>query len=89
MIENNFWNSRLKAETLQKFWDHQNNLVEQLKVRTIFGNRMFFFNLFPEVSQKLEQLEFKLRFFVGFRIIQEKLEKDSNYFIDVLFDSLF
>ena len=22
VLENNFWNSRLKAENLQKFWDH-------------------------------------------------------------------
>ena len=42
VIEKHFWNSRLKAENLQKFWDHQNNLFKQWKVRTIFGNRMLF-----------------------------------------------
>ena len=42
LIEKNFWNSRLKAENLQKFWDHENNLFKQWKVRTIFGNRMLF-----------------------------------------------
>ena len=47
--EKNFWNSRLKAENLQNFWDHLNNLFKQWKVRTIFGNRMLF-NLFLEVS---------------------------------------
>ena len=26
VIEKNFWNSRLKAENLQKFWDHWSNL---------------------------------------------------------------
>ena len=36
------WNSRLKAENLQKFWDHLNNLFKQWKVRTISGNRMLF-----------------------------------------------
>ena len=36
------WNSRLKAENLQNFWDHQNNLFKQWKLRTIFGNRMLF-----------------------------------------------
>ena len=42
VIEKNFWNLRLKAENLQKIWDHKNNLFKQWKVRTIFGNRMFF-----------------------------------------------
>ena len=42
VVEKNFWNSRLKAEDLQKFWDHSNNLFKQWKVRTIFGNRMLF-----------------------------------------------
>ena len=28
---------RLKAENLQKIWDHKNNLFKQWKVRTIFG----------------------------------------------------
>ena len=35
-------NSRLKAENLQIFLDHLNNLFKQWKVRTIFGNRMLF-----------------------------------------------
>ena len=35
VIEKNFWNSRLKAENLQNFWDHQNNSFEQWKVRLI------------------------------------------------------
>ena len=42
VIEKNFWNSRMKAENLQNFWDHQNNLFKQWKVRTIYGNRMLF-----------------------------------------------
>ena len=42
VIEKIFWNSRLKAENLQKFWDLWNNLFKQWKVRTIFGNRMLF-----------------------------------------------
>ena len=42
VIEKNLWNSRLKAENLKKIWDHQNNLFEQWKVRTILGNRLFF-----------------------------------------------
>ena len=45
--EQKFWNLRLKAENLRKFWDHLNNL----KVRTIFGNTMFFSNLFLGLSQ--------------------------------------
>ena len=28
MIEQFFWNSRLKAENLQNFWDHLDNLVK-------------------------------------------------------------
>ena len=42
VIEKNFWNSRLKAENLQIFWDHLNNLFKQWKVRTISGNRILF-----------------------------------------------
>ena len=42
VIEKNFWNSRLKAENLQKFWDHLNDLFKQWKVRTIFADRMLF-----------------------------------------------
>ena len=33
---------RLKAENLQKIWDHYNNLFKQWKFSTIFGNRMLF-----------------------------------------------
>ena len=47
VIGKNFWNSRLKAETLQNFWDCKNNLSKQWKVRTIFGNRILF-QLVPE-----------------------------------------
>ena len=42
VIEKNFWNSRLKAENFQKFWDHLTNLFKQWQVRTIPGNRMLF-----------------------------------------------
>ena len=42
LIQKNFWNLRLKAENLQTFWDHLNNLFKQWKVRTISGNRMLF-----------------------------------------------
>ena len=42
VIKKKIWNSRLKAENFQKFWDHKNNLFKQWKVRTIFGNRMLF-----------------------------------------------
>ena len=42
VIEKNFWNSRLKTENLQSFWDHKNNLFKQWKVKIIFGNRMLF-----------------------------------------------
>ena len=50
VIEKNFWNSRLKAKNLQNFWDHQNNLFKQWKVRTIFETECCF-DLFLEVSQ--------------------------------------
>ena len=36
VIEKNFWNSKLKAENLKKFWDHFNNLFEKYMVRTVF-----------------------------------------------------
>ena len=42
VIEKNLWNSRLKAENLQTFLDHLNNLFKLWRVRTISGNRMLF-----------------------------------------------
>ena len=42
VIEKNLWNSRLDAENLQNFWNQENNLFKQWKVRTIFGKRMLF-----------------------------------------------
>ena len=39
VIKKKFSNTRLKAENLQNFWGHLNNLF---KLRTIFGNRIFF-----------------------------------------------
>ena len=42
----------LKAKNLQNSWDHWNNLFKQWKVRTIFGNRMFFW-LVPVNVRKL------------------------------------
>ena len=42
VIEKKVWNSRLKADNLKKFWDHWNNLFKQWKIRTIFGNWIFF-----------------------------------------------
>ena len=42
VIEKYFWNSRLKAENLQNFSDHWNNLFKQWKDRAISGNRMLF-----------------------------------------------
>ena len=47
VIENIFWNLRLKAENLKNVWDHSNNLFKQWKVRTIFGNAMLF-QIVPE-----------------------------------------
>ena len=37
-----FANLKLKAENLQKFWNHLNNLFKQWKFKTISGNRMLF-----------------------------------------------
>ena len=45
--EKSFEISRLKAESLQIFWDHINNLFEQWKVRTIFETE-YFLNLLLE-----------------------------------------
>ena len=42
VIKKKIWNSRLKAENLQNFWYHQNNLLERWKVRTIFETKWFF-----------------------------------------------
>ena len=40
VIEKNLWNSRLKAQNLQRFWDHLSNLFKLWNVRIISGNRM-------------------------------------------------
>ena len=37
VIKKNFWNSRLKANNLQFFWDHLNNLFGQWIIRPIFS----------------------------------------------------
>ena len=50
VIEKKFWNSWLKAENLQNFWDHLNNLFKQWKVRTISGK-----GLFNNYVEKLEK----------------------------------
>ena len=67
VTEKNFWNSKLNAENLKKFWHHQNNLFKTWKVRTIHGNRMLF--LFSSwrffKSKNLEQLEFRLEKIIG------------------------
>ena len=47
VVEKNFWNSRLKAESFQKNCDHWNNLFKQWEI--IFGNRILF-ELVPQVS---------------------------------------
>ena len=47
VIKKKIWNSRLKAENFQKFWDHLNNLFKQWMDRTIFGNRMLFKLVIP------------------------------------------
>ena len=42
----NFWNSRLKAENLQKFWDHKNNLF----ICTVKGKYNFWSECFLTCS---------------------------------------
>ena len=61
VIEKNFWNLRLKANNLQIFWDHWNNIFKQWKFRTFFVTWM----LFQLVSGDLEQLEFKFEKVIG------------------------
>ena len=47
VIQKNFWNSRLKAENLQIFWE---SLFEQCKVRNFFETK-YLSNLILEVYQ--------------------------------------
>ena len=60
---------------------HVINLFKQWKVRKMYGNRIFFLLVpggFSKISNKLEQLEFKLeKKILGFRNMQEKLRKYS------------
>ena len=43
VIKKSFWNSWLKAQTLQKNWDHYNNFSNsERSVRAIVGNRVLF-----------------------------------------------
>ena len=67
--------SKLKRHSVsQNFWDHSNNLLEQLKVNTIC-----FFNLFLEVSQqKLEKIKTLIFFHFSFENYFGK--KFSNFF---------
>ena len=76
MIEKNFWNSRLKADHLEIFWNHYNILFKKWKGSKRFETKCFF-NLFLEDSQifKFEQLEFILEKIIEFRNLKEKLEK--------------
>ena len=73
------WNSRLKAENLQSFWDHLNNLFKQWKVRTISGNRMLL-QLVPggfSDLKKYNNYNSNWKKSLGFRIkMKEKLEND-------------
>ena len=48
-IKKNFWNLRLKAENLQTFCNHKNNIFKQWKVTTVFVIE-WFFNLLLDVS---------------------------------------
>ena len=49
-MEKNFWISRMKAEKLQTFWDHYNNLFQQWNVSTMLETECFF-ELFPDIFQ--------------------------------------
>ena len=66
VIVYNFWNSKFKAENLQNFGDHLNNLLKQWKVRTISLKECFltWSWRFP-IPNRLEQLEFKLEKIIG------------------------
>ena len=72
-----FWNSRLKAENLQTFWDHYNNLFKQWKVRTMFGNRMLF-KVVPcwRFSDLINYSNSDWKKMLEFRNLLEKLEKE-------------
>ena len=49
VIEKNYWNSRLKAENLQNFWDHL-TINSNSERSEEFSLVECFFNLFLEVS---------------------------------------
>ena len=57
VIEKNFWNSRLKAENLQKNLRSLEQFIQTVKGQTVWLRTIFetecFFNLFLEVSQIL------------------------------------
>ena len=66
VIEKNFWNSRLKTENLQKFWDHKINSFEPWEVRTIFETECFLTCSWRFLrSNTSDQLKFKLEKNVG------------------------
>ena len=76
VIEKNFWYFMLKAENLQNFWDHEDNLFKQWKVRTNFGNKMLFW-LVPGgfIIQNGKNL-------FGFKNMQEKVVKSFFYYLN-------
>ena len=55
VIEKNFWNRRLKAKNLQKFWDHYNNLFQLCSEKSEqFLVTEYFFDLFQEDSDQID-----------------------------------
>ena len=77
VIEKSFWNSRLKTENLHNFWDHHYNLFLQGKVNTIFEKWFLTWYWRFLRSDARDQLKFKLGKKMGFKNLQEKLEKVS------------
>ena len=57
-IGKNFWSLRLKAENLQEFWDHSNNLFKQWFQNNVWWNNLLF-NLFLEGLSYLKPNYFK------------------------------
>ena len=82
VIKKNFWNSRLKAKSFQKFWDHLNNLFKQLKVRTISGNRTLVPVDFWDPKKK-NNYNSNRKILLRFRNLQEKLE--NKFFLGSVF----
>ena len=90
MIDKNFWNSWLKAESFQKFWDHHNNLFKQCGERSeeflvtecsLTSSWWFLIQIWKKWELETYQLSQKKPFFKFNLCRYLRIKFDQKYFI--------